>query len=607
MVEQFSFIEDFAVVMAVAGASLLLFRFLRLPLVLGYLVAGVLVGPYSFSYPSVQNPEVIRLLADMGLVLLLFATGLEFGWHRLRELGFRVMLIGVLGVLLMLAIGYELGEFLGWTGTEAVFLGAALAITSSAILAKVLAGTGQLSTLHGQIIIGVSIVEDLAAVVLLSVLSGLTSAGALDIGNLGTIVIKLGVFSASALVLSSLVAPRLLNLVAPTKEALLIISLALCFGLALVAHRLGISPAAGAFLIGAVIGDTRHSKTLLSTMDPIKDLFAALFFVSIGMLVDIRLFTDFAVPALIVTGVFIAGKVVTATVATFLAGYTDRTPIRVGMGMPQVGEFSLAMAKVGNESAAVGALFYPVIAATTALTALAYPFIVRSSDTVAAWLERSSPRLLRQYASSLGGWLRTLYNASSSSTEVGKRLRGAGTALLVNVGVIMVLLAIGAVLVGFSSHLGRLIGMGQQLVGIVISAGILALCVPSFISVWRSLRKLGDALSDFTEQYLPNRLRRNDARLIRLAFRDALLVLVLVLLVVWSLPFILQIVQFGTVGAPILIVPMIVLAALFIRSAIKLHRELENIVSQTFLGNNNDSNAPTPSVDPQARAQERVD
>ena len=409
----------------------------------------MLVGPYTLpliGLPSpVANVDSIRLLADLGLVLFLFAIGLEFGWQRIRQMGLRVVLIGAIEITFMVALGYEIGILMGWTATEAFFLGAALSISSSAIIVKMLRDTGQMFRPHGRLIIGILVVEDFAAVILLSVLSAVGTTGATSIADVGLLSGKLVLFLLSCLVLGALFAPRLYGFVVRLKsqETLLIVSLALCFGLALVADRLGVSAAAGAFLVGTVLGDTDHSEELVRTMSPVRDIFAALFFVSIGMLIDPALIGRFIVPALIVASVFVVGKIVADTVGTFMTGHEGRTSLKVGTGMTQSGEFSLAMVKVGVDHAVVGPFLYPVIAVTTALTAIVYPLISASSDAMASFLERRSPRLMAQYVGALSGWLvsmRTIFNLSG---DVAQQVRQSGRVIVANFGVIVVLLALG--------------------------------------------------------------------------------------------------------------------------------------------------------------------
>ena len=579
-------LRDFAIIMAVAGAALVLFRQLKLPPVLGYLLAGVIIGPFTLPIPLVKNLDTIRLLADLGLILLLFGIGLEFGWQRIRAVGTRVILIATVEITIMFALGYEIAVLLGWTGTEAVFLAAALSISSSAILMTMLRESGQLLHLRGRLMIGILVVEDFAAVILLTVLAGVATTETTNPGDVGLLVAKLAIFGVAALVFGALFAPRLIHFVNRFRsdETLLITGLALCFGLALAAQQLGLSAAAGAFLIGAVLGDSHHSEQMDRIMSPVRDMFAALFFVSIGMLMDISLAAHFIVPTLIVSGVFIAGKVVAVTIGTLLAGYGGRPSLAVGMGMPQTGEFSLAMVKLGVDSGSIGSFFYPVIVGATAITALAYPFIFRSANAAADFLQRRSPRLLQQYGESLVLSLAALRSAFRFRSPRARRIQHSGRLILLNLGIIIVLIAMGTGVLRFTPQLSELIHLAQDLLGLAIGGAVVALCVPPAWAIWRSLRTLTDGIADFV---LPGLIREADAPIggnLRVLLRDSILVLLLILPAIWSIPLISHLLSLGSLSAPIPIAMMVGLIAGLAGAAFQIHHVLERTFSRTLLG-----------------------
>ena len=245
--EDFGLVRDFAITMAVAGGALVLFRFLKQPPVLGYLLAGVIIGPFTLPNPPVKDVDTIRLMADLGLVLLLFGIGLEFGWQRIRRVGSRVIIIALVEMTIMFVLGYEIGILLGWTGLESVFLGSALSISSTAILVRMLRDTGSLFATRGRLIVGILVVEDFVAVILLTVLSGVSSTGSTDPGAIGMLAAKLIIFAVAALVFGAIIAPRLIRFVDRfhSDDTLLISSFALLFGLAIAVQPVGRSPAAG--------------------------------------------------------------------------------------------------------------------------------------------------------------------------------------------------------------------------------------------------------------------------------------------------------------------------------------------------------------------------
>jgi CPA2 family monovalent cation:H+ antiporter-2 len=601
---EFTLVRDFAIIMAVAGVAIILFRRLNQPPVLGYLIAGLIVGPFTLPVLGIQAPisniESIRLLADLGLVLLLFALGLDFGWHRIRQMGLRIILIGTIEIIFMIALGYEIAMVLGWSTTEAIFLGGALSISSSAIIVKMLRDRGLLMTTQGQIIVGILLVEDFAAVLLLSVLSGVAITGTASMGDVFSLLGKLSVFFVSAIFLGGLLAPRLINFVARfhSKETLLIVSLALCFGLGLVAESLGISAAAGAFIIGSVLGDSEHIEELKLTMAPVRDIFAALFFVSIGMLIDLALVKEFIWPALIVSAVFLVGKIVADTIGTFIAGHDGTTSLNVGVGMPQMGEFSLAMTKIGADHGVISAFIYPIIAVATAITSFIYPVVSRSGRPVAGFLSRNAPSLLIEYVDNLSRSLISMRAAFTLQGQVASDIRRSGRVIMLNFGVIVVLIGIGTFALTFATELAAMADIRESMLGLVVGGLIVVMCMPPSVFIWRSLQRLSDELS--------GAIIRREAITMSLwghadlhdVLRDSILAAMAVLLAIWSLPFLSQLVIMGSFSAPIPVMLLVGLAALLWRVSFKIHGSLIKAFSKTFLGEPEAQVTRTPAAPP---------
>ncbi len=360
------------------------------------------------------------------------------------------------------------------------------------------------------------------------------------------------------------------------------------FGLALAGQQLGLSAAAGAFLIGAVLGDSNHSEEMDRVMSPVRDMFAALFFVSIGMLIDISLALDFLVPSLIVAAVFIAGKIVADSAATLLAGYGGRTSLGVGMGMPQTGEFSLAMIKVGADFGAVGAFMYPVITITTAVTALLYPTIFRSVDHVTNFLDRRSPRLMKQYGESLVLSLATLHSAFNFTTPRARRIQRSGRLIFLNLGMIMVVIGSGTGSLRFAPELSGLTHLSESLVGLVVGGTVLALCVPPAWAIWRLLRRLSDEIAGYVFPGTRGLPIPMTGYTIRVVVRDSILILLLAVPGIWSIPFISQLLSLGNVSTPLPILLVLGLAAGLAWAGFQIHGVLESAFSRTFLGAEDD-------------------
>ncbi len=594
--ESIGLIGDFAITMAVAGLALVVFRTIHMPPVLGYLLAGVIVGPFTLSaihfgpladvQGPVQNLQTIRLLAELGLVLLLFGIGLEIGWHRIRQVGFKVIVIGLVEMATMFAVGYELAHWLGWSQTERIFLGAALSISSSAILIKMLRDTGSLYELRGQLIVGILLVEDFVAVILLTVLAGVASADATSLGDIGVLAVRLTIFAVAVLTIGALLAPRIMNYISrfESEEMVLIATLTMCFGMALAAHQLGLSAAAGAFLIGMILGDTEHSEQISRLMNPLRDMFAALFFVSLGMLMDIFTIGDYLVPALIISAVFIVGKVLADTLGTLLAGEDGRTALQVGTGMPQLGEFSLAMAKTGVDHGSVSSYFSPALTVATAITALIYPFIFRSPVAVANFIARTSPGWLTQFSGVLFVWL----TSSRRSSVLGARLAGEVThsvqRIMLNIGIIVVFIGLGTIGLDFAQHASQWMGISEGLVTLLLGGALIAGCIPAGLAIWHNLHTLTEKVIDY---FLPPWRRAPEnvtTTNLKRVIRNSLLIVVLILPVLWSLPFTIHVFLLGGTFAPLLAIGLLVIVAVVAFAAFQIHGTLEASFRRTFLG-----------------------
>ena len=597
-------IRDFAIIMAVAGVALVLCRFVKLPTVLGYLACGALIGPSALG--AVENAETIRLLADLGLVLLLFGIGLELGWRRIREVGGTVIVIGMIEMAVMFALGFEFALLLGWSDINAVFLGSALCISSSAILMTMLRESGQLLQTRGRLIVGILVVEDFVAVILLTVLAGVASAEGTDVITVGTLLVELVVFAVIALVFGAFLAEKLATIFDRfrSEETLLIVGLTLCFGLALTAEQLGLSGAAGAFLIGAVLGDSRHAEDMERIMSPVRTMFAAIFFVSIGMLIDVSLMDDYIVPTLVITGVFVFGKIIADTMATFLTGQSGRVSLSVGFGMPQMGEFSLAMIKTGADVGVLGPFMYPVVTGVTAITALIYPIVFRSSDAVARFVERRSPRLLQRYGRDMGIALATLRSAFQFHSERAKQVQRSARAILLDLGIIALFLALGTGSVRLASELSDVLRLSESMLGLIIGGTVLALCIPPGVAMWRSLRTLADSLVEYR---FPTMFGTADSRTrsnVRAVFRDTALLPILLIPGVWSIPLVSHLVSLGSFSAPLPLVIVTGIVAALAVAAFRIYRGLKTMFSQTLLGEDDPA-----SQDSSGRAQgaEEVD
>ena len=348
-----AFLQDLAVVMIVAGVVTIIFHRIKQPVVLGYMLAGIIVGPYTSIPLSIHDPKTIKIMADLGVILLMFGLGLHFSLRRLAHVGVAAFIVAAIEIVLMVALGYAAGRAFGWRHMDSLFLGTILSISSSTIITKALTEMGLTREPFAELVFGVLIFEDILAIAMMGVLSSMTEPGSMAVGKVAMMLGKLVIFLASVLVIGLLTVPWLLRQVNRFKsnETLLIASLGLCFGVSLLAVKQGYSVAFGAFIIGAIVAEARERGKIETLIEPVRDMFSAVFFVAIGMLLDPHTLIEYAAPIVVATLVVIVGKVVTCSFGSFMTGHDARTSLRVGMGMAQIGEFSFIIAALGLNAA----------------------------------------------------------------------------------------------------------------------------------------------------------------------------------------------------------------------------------------------------------------
>jgi CPA2 family monovalent cation:H+ antiporter-2 len=414
---ELTFLRDLAVVMAISAAITVLFHFWRQPVVLGYIVAGVIIGPHTPPFSFVTDLHSIHTLAELGILLLLFSIGLEFDLKKLAQVGGVALLAAILEILLMVWLGYSTGRLLGWGEMDSLFLGALLSVSSTTIIVQVLMETGQMREKFAQIILGILIVEDIVAIIILVILSSLATAGTIALGDVGWALLQVCAFMAVALISGYLLIPRLLRFVAGFNrtEMVTVTVLGLAFGLAVLGAQLGFSVALGAFLMGAIMAESEHAHQVLERIEPIREMFTAIFFVATGMLLDPQILADLWGAVLLITFITVIGKIVSCSFGVFLAGYPGQVALPVGLGMAQIGEFSFIIANLGRTSGVTSGALYPIAVAVSSVTTFLTPYLLRSAHHVTVLLGRLSPRPLVTFATFYTAWLSRLTSRASSS------------------------------------------------------------------------------------------------------------------------------------------------------------------------------------------------
>jgi CPA2 family monovalent cation:H+ antiporter-2 len=494
-----TFLQDLSVVMIVAAIVTILFRQFKQPVVLGYILAGVIIGPHTPPFPLIGDRATIETLSELGVIFLMFSLGLEFSLRKLREVGATALIAATFEILLMVWVGTQLGALFGWKQMDSIFLGAILAISSTTIIIKALEELGKTKERFASLIFGILIVEDILAIVMIALLSGFATTGSLAAEDVGRTILQLSAFLGTLLVGGLILIPRLLNYVASFKsnEMLLVTVVGLCFGVSLVAVKLGYSVALGAFLIGAIIAEARQIAKIEALTHPVRDLFSAVFFVSIGLLIDPKLLITYIGPILIITAAVVIGKVLACSFGTFIAGNDLRSSMRVGMGLAQIGEFSFIIAALGLSLKVTSDFLYPIAVAVSALTTLLTPYLIRSSDYVVAGIDRFAPTTVKQMLDSYTQWVGQLGQGQERGFAA-KLLRQWAWQIAIN------LLLVAGVFVAVVGFRGRLLEWlpdvpgGEQGEKALLWLSAMIVSLPMLIAVMRKLGAMGMLISEVT-------------------------------------------------------------------------------------------------------------
>ncbi|KNC14875.1 cation:proton antiporter [Pseudomonas sp. RIT-PI-a] len=492
-----SFIQDLAVIMLVAGVVTILFHRLRQPVVLGYVVAGFIIGPHTPPFGLIHDEDTIKTLAELGVIFLMFSLGLEFSLRKLFKVGATAFIAAFLEIVLMIWIGYEIGRWFDWGTMDSLFLGAILAISSTTIIVKALNDLKMKNERFAQLIFGVLIVEDILGIGIIALLSGIAVSGAVSSGEVFSTVGKLSLFMVIALVVGILVVPRLLAYVATfeSNEMLLVTVLGLCFGFCLLVVKLEYSMVLGAFLIGAIMAESRQLLKIERLIEPIRDMFSAIFFVAIGLMLDPAILLAYAWPIAVITVAVVLGKIVSCGMGAFIAGNDGKTSLRVGMGLSQIGEFSFIIAALGMTLQVTSDFLYPVAVAVSVLTTLSTPYLIRAADPLSHRLGALVPQRMARVLGMYGEWLRSIQPRGQSAM-----LASMIRKILLQVGVNLALV-IGIFFAGayFAERIGGYLTTwvaepgGQKA---LIWGAALLLSLPFLIAAYRKLKALSMLLAE---------------------------------------------------------------------------------------------------------------
>ncbi|MFT3980216.1 MAG: cation:proton antiporter [Ferruginibacter sp.] len=413
-------IADLGLILGAAAVMTLLFKKLKQPLVLGYIIAGIIVSPHFKLFPSVIDTENVQVWAEIGVIFLLFSLGLEFSFKKLATVGGSASISAVMEAAGMGALGYLTGHLLGWPAMDGVFLGAMLAVSSTTIIIKAVDELGLKKKKFAMLVFGILIVEDLITIAILVLLSTYAVSREFVGGEMLISVLKLVFFMVLWFLAGIFFIPTLLKKAKPlmNDETLLVVSLAMCLGMVYLATVSGFSPALGAFVMGSLLAETTKAEKIEHLVMPVKDLFGAVFFVSVGILIDLSTIGQYIIPIVVITLICIIGKILTTGFGAYLSGQSLKTSLQTGMSLAQIGEFSFIIAGLGTTLNATSSFLYPVIVVVSGITTFTTPYLIQASTPLYNWIDRKMPErwrnTLNRYSSeahtitSVSDWEKTL-------------------------------------------------------------------------------------------------------------------------------------------------------------------------------------------------------
>ena len=402
-------ITDLGLILAAAGVTTLIFKKIKQPLVLGYILAGLLVGPHIKFIPTVTDNESIHIWAEIGVIFLLFSLGLEFSFKKLVKVGGSASITAIVEVVCMLLIGFVAGKAMGWATMDSIFLGGILSVSSTTIIIRAFEELGVKHKKFAGLVFGVLIVEDLVAILLLVLLSTLAVSRQFAGTEMVMSILKLCFFLVLWFIGGIFLVPTFLKATKKlmNDETMLIVSLGLCLIMVMLAVEVGFSPALGAFIMGSILAETTQAEKIEHLTKSVKDLFAAIFFVSVGMLIDPGILINYALPILIITLATIFGKFLSSGLGALVSGQPLKTAVQTGMSLAQIGEFSFIIATLGLTLKVTSDFLYPIAVAVSAITTFTTPYLIQASEPFFVFLERNLPEKwvagMNRYSSSTAG------------------------------------------------------------------------------------------------------------------------------------------------------------------------------------------------------------
>jgi len=386
-------IADLALILICAGVMTLLFKSLKQPIVLGYIVAGFLASPNMPYMPSVSDMHGIHLWSEIGVIFLLFALGLEFSFKKIRKMGAAPIIAAISIILAMMYVGAFTGSLFGWSDMDCIYLGGMLAMSSTTIIFKAFDDMGLRQKRFAGLVLSVLIIEDILAIVLMVMLSTLAVSKEFEGSQMLQSILQLGLYLVLWFTVGLYFIPLALRKLKPlmNSETLLIVSLALCFGMVVAASAAGFSAAFGAFVMGSILAETVEAEAIEHLVAPVKNLFGAIFFVSVGMMVDVNLIIEYIVPILSIIAAVMLGQTILSTCGFLLSGQSLKTSMQCSFSLTQIGEFAFILATLGTSLHVTSDFLYPIVVAVSVFTTFTTPYMIRLAEPAYHALTRVLP------------------------------------------------------------------------------------------------------------------------------------------------------------------------------------------------------------------------
>jgi CPA2 family monovalent cation:H+ antiporter-2 len=403
-------IQDLGLILILAGITTLLFKKLKQPLVLGYLLAGLMVSPNFHLFPTVSDAANIRIWADIGVIFLLFNLGLEFSFKKLMHIGGTSSVTAIIEVAVMLGVGFGLGKVLNWPLMDCLFLGGILSIASTTIIIRSFEELNVKSKRFANLVFGVLIIEDLVAILLMVMLSTIAVSRSFEGGEMLLSVVKLVFYLVLWFIGGIFFIPTFLRYTRKlmNDETMLVVAVGLCLTMVILAAVAGFSPALGAFIMGSILAETTQAERIEHLIKPVKDLFGAVFFISVGMLINPQVLVEYALPIALITVVFMTFKVIAVTSGALIAGQPLKTSMYAGMSMAQIGEFSFIIATLGETLKVTNSYLYPIAVAISAITTFATPYMIKLAEPLYNVVDAAMPMR----------WKKTLNRYSTGASSI---------------------------------------------------------------------------------------------------------------------------------------------------------------------------------------------